>query len=331
MSWYLDTLIDFSGHPFECVKTLTDFFEADLNNIQYTVTTGSWPDDKTLLEGELVWSPNTLSELEQLLKPYFISDNYRFISVGLGLYGYGEFGGYSPYPEIQFESQSQRIVSELAGNESDAVLMFGPYQAYKTYKGEDNYVLPKSGRTIDMNLVVQTLEHICQTIQPKNLYLLSEQQIYIPWNYHFIFHNDLEGYAQDLADTIQLVLHGGNDQYIDGRRDYEVGVSDNPGMTFCRRNREHMKVLQDYMLECGTQIEQQEIPETLSRELIEDALLETSTILDEGKLMMDFFFVGNGLGVYTQPLINRYLDLFFLALMSRVRGEGAFSEALDIA
>jgi hypothetical protein len=330
MSWYLDTRIDFSGHPFECVKALTDFFEADLENIQYKVLTGRWSDEKILLEGELIWHPNTLFELEQLLKPYFISDNYRFITVGLGLYGYGEFGGYSPYPEIQFVSQSQRIGRELVGKESDAVLMFGPYQAYKTYEGKNNYVLPKSKRTIDMDLITLTLKHICQTIQPKNLYLLSEQQIYIPWNYHFIFHNELKEYAQDLADTIQLVLHGGDERYVDGRRDYEVGVSDNPGMTFCRRTLGHMKVLQDYMLECGTQIEKQGIPETLSRELIEDALLETSTILDEGEPMMDFFFVGNGLGVYTQPLINRYLDLFFLALMSRVRGEGAFLETANI-
>jgi hypothetical protein len=35
---------------------------------------------------------------------------------------------------------------------------------------------------------------------------------------------------------------------------------------------------------------------------------------------MDFFFAGEGLGIYTQLLLKRYLDLIFLALMIRIEG-----------
>jgi hypothetical protein len=311
MSWYLDTRIDFSVHPFECVKALTAFFEADLENIQYRVITGRWSDEKTLLEGELDWCSKSLFELEQLLNPYFISDDYRFITVGLGLYGYGEFGGYSPYPEIQFGSYSQRLGRESVGKESDAVLMFGSHNAYS-----NNYVFPKSKRTIDMNLVCQTLKHICQTIQPKNLYLLSSEQIYIPWNYHFIFHNELKGYAHDLADTIQLVLHGGNECYSDGRHDYEVGVSDNFGMTFCKRNRGHIETLQNFMLKYGTQLERKGLPTTFTREYMEESLLDAFSIAEAGDPLMDFFFVGEGLGIHAKPLLNRYCESIFLSLIS---------------
>jgi hypothetical protein len=311
MSWYLDTQIDFSGHPFECVKALTDFFEADLENIQYKVTTGTWPNKKTRLEGELSWYSNTLLELEQLLNPYFISDDYRFITVGLGLYGYGEFGGYSPYPEIQFESQSQRQSRESVGRESDAVLMFANYKAYN-----NNYVFPKSKRTIDMDLVCQTLKYICQTIQPKNLYLLNSEQVYVPWNYHFIFHNELKGYADDLADVIQLVLHGGDERYSDGRHDYEVGISDNFGMTFCKRNRGHVEDLQNFMLKYGTQLERKGLPTTFTREYMEESLLDAFSIAEEGDPLMDFFFVGEGLGIHAKPLLNRYCESIFLSLIS---------------
>jgi hypothetical protein len=314
MTWNLDTLIDFSGYPFECVKVLTDFFESDLENIQYEVITGRWSDEKTLEKGELVWHPNTLFDLENLLHPYLQSDNYRYITVGLGLHGYGDFS-YSPYPEIAFYSQSQREGGESVGQKGDAVLMFGNHNAYRIES-----VLPKSGRLLDRNFIVETLKHICLQIQPKNLYLLSEEQVYIPWNYHFIFHSSLDGYAQDLSDIIRLVLHGG-EGYVDGRHYYKAGVSDNPGMTFCKRTSESIKILQEVVLKHGTRIEQNGLPQTLPRELVEDALLEIPTIPGEdADPSMDFFFVGEGLGIYTQPLLKRYLDLIFLALMIRVEG-----------
>jgi hypothetical protein len=325
MTWDLDTHIDLSRDPFECVKALTDFFESDLENIQYEVITGRWSEEKTLEKGELVWHPNTLSDLENLLHPYLQSDNYRYITVGLGLHGYGDFS-YSPYPEIAFYSQSQRKGGESVGQKGDAVLMFGNHNAYRIES-----VLPKSGRLLDRNFIVETLKHICLQIQPKNLYLLSEEQVYIPWNYHFIFHNSPQGYAQDLADLIQLVLHGGDERFVDGRRTYEIGVSENFGMTFCKRKRNQVEILQQFMLEYGVQIEEQGLPETLSEELIEGALLEASNILsNEEKPMMNFFFAGDGLGIYAQPLFGGYLDAFFIVLMAWVKKERAVLETANI-
>jgi hypothetical protein len=311
MSWDLTTLIDFSGDRFECIKALISFFEPDLRSIQFEVVREINYEDEILDAGDLVWNSSTLSKLVSLFNQYPESaDTYRYISVGLGLHGYGDFD-YSPYPEISFKSNTQRRGIRAVGQEGDAVLLFGNHKTYK-----DKNVLPKSGRILDMDLVVQTLKHICQTIQPKNLYLLSEEQIYVPWNYHFIFHNELKGYAQDLADVIQLVLHGGDERYIDGRHGYEVGVSDDFGMTFCRRNRGHIETLQNFMLKYGTQLERKGLPTTFSREYMEESLLDSSSIADEGDSLMDFFFVGEGLGIYAKPLINRYCESIFLSLIS---------------
>jgi hypothetical protein len=315
MTWDLDTRIDLSGDRLECVKALVEFFESDLEDIQFHVSQSFGFNSKNLTEGNLVWQSDTLGELEKLLEQYpSTSTDYRYLSIGLGLNGYGEFGGYSPYPELVFYgSQKKDFMPNRP--ESDAVLLFGNQNAYRIES-----VLPKSGRLLDRNFVTQTLIHLCETIQPKNLYLLSEEQVYIPWNYHFIFHNSLDGYAQDLADIIRLMLHGG-EGYVDGRHDYEVGVSNNPGMTFCKRTSESIKILQEFILEHGTRIEQNGFPQTLPRELVEDALLEIPTIPGEDTdPSMDFFFVGEGLGIYTQPLLKRYLDLIFLGFMIRVEG-----------
>jgi hypothetical protein len=327
MSWNLTALIDLSGDRFGCVRALIDFFEPDLRSIQYEVIIGSYPNEKSLERDNLAWDLNTLSKVETLLNQYpEHADTYGYISIGLGLHGYGELGGYSPYPEIFLGSSAYKN-SYAVGQDADILILFGHHRAYR---GESS--LPKSGRFLDRNFVSEILKYICQKIQPRNLYLLSEEEAYIPWNYHFIFHNSSQGYAQDLADVIQLVLHGGDERYVDDRRNYNAGVSENFGMTFCKRNRGHIKVLQDYMLDCGSEIEKKGLLfQVLSKELMEDALLEIPTIPGENvDPSMDFFFVGDGLGVYAQPLLDRYLDLFFLALMSRIRAEGAFLETANI-
>jgi hypothetical protein len=314
MTWDLDTLIDFSGHPFECLKTLIDFFEVDLENFQYTVRQvglDGWPKEGILERGDLIWQPGTLLELEKLFKKYpLTADTYTYMNIGLGLHGYGDFD-YSPYPAVSFYSISQRRGATAVRQEGDAILTFGNNKAYK-----NKNVLPKSGRTVDMDFVVDILKHICQTIKPKNLYLLSEEKVYIPWNYHFIFHDELKGYVHDLADVIQLVLHGGDERYSDGRNDYEVGVSDNFGMTFCKRNCGHIETLQNFMLKYGTQLERKGLPATFTREYMEESLLDAFSIAEEGDPLMDFFFVGEGLGIYAKPLLNRYCESIFLSLIS---------------
>jgi hypothetical protein len=316
MTWDLDTLIDLSGSRFECIKALINFFEVDLRSIQYEVIIGEYPNKKILESENLTWDLSILSKLEALLNRYpEYADTYDYMSIGLGLHGYGELGNYSPYPEIFFKRSAHTKGIYAVGQEGDATLLFGNHNAYRSES-----VLPKSGRLLDRDFVTQTLIHLCEKIQPKNLYLLSEEQVYIPWNYHFIFHNNLDGYAQDIADIIRLMLHGG-EGYADGRHDYKAGVSDHPTMAFCKRSSESIEILKEFVLEHGARIEQNGLPQTLSRELVEDALLEIPTIPGEdADPSMDFFFVGEGLGIYTQPLLKRYLDLIFLALMIRVEG-----------
>ena len=324
MTWDLDTLIDLSGSRFECIKALINFFEVDLRSIQYEVIIGEYPNKKILERENLTWDLSTLSKLEALLNRYpEYADTYDYMSIGLGLNGYGELGNYSPYPEIFFKRSAHTKGIYAVGQEGDATLLFGNHNAYRSES-----VLPKSGRLLDRDFVTQTLIHLCEKIQPKNLYLLSEEQVHIPWNYHFIFHNSLDGYAQDIADIIRLMLHGG-EGYADGRHDYKAGVSDHPTMAFCKRSSESIEILREFVLEHGARIEQNGLPQTLSRELVEDALLEIPTIPGESDdPSMDFFFVGEGLGIYTQPLLKRYLDLIFIGLM--IRAETS-SDALELA
>jgi hypothetical protein len=312
MTWDLTTLIDFSEDRFECVKALINFFGVDLRSVQYEVVQKiNLYDDKTIDKGNLAWNEDTLSIIESLLNQYpEHTGTYKYISIGLGLHGYGELGGYSPYPEVSFKSNAHSK-SIYIGQESDAVLLFGNHKAFRSESS-----LPRSGRFLDRNFVIETLKYICQKIKPKNLYLLSEEHVYIPWNYHFIFHDSPQGYAQDLADVIQLVLHGGDERYIDDRRNYKAGVSDNPGMTFCKRNRGHIETLQNFLLKYGTQLEQKGIPTTFTREYLEEAVLDACSISEEGDPVMDFFFVGEGLGVYAQPLLDRYCEFIFLSLIS---------------
>jgi hypothetical protein len=326
MGWDLTIEIDFSNEPLELVDALASFWEPDIESILFEVTRGGVRNEEVLMREEFDWNSSSLLKVKQLCQEGMQIGADTCVEVWFGLHGRGEFGGYSPVPDVYFFG-SEYVCR--GGNRNynafcDATLSLGNHTAYK---GE--YNLPVSGRCLDRILVTELLKHICYEIQPKNLYLEHEQGANVPWNHHFIFHNTLEGYAKDLADLIQLGLHGGDERYADSRQDYEASISPSQKMMFGRRNQDHIEILQNFMLKYGTQIEKNGLPQTLSRELVEDALLETSTMLDEeGKPLLDFFFVGEGLGVYAQPLLNRYSDLIFLALMTRIEGT---TEALEAA
>jgi hypothetical protein len=318
MTWDLDTCINLSGTPSECLESLINFFEPDLENIQFKAAQGRWPEEKVLAEHDnIVWQLNSFIRLKELFNQYLQVSDIR-ITVGLGLYGYGDFS-YSPYPEFVFKGFQKKSYN-FVRQESDIELLFGNHKAYK---GENK--LPKSGRCLDTNLVTQALEYICREAQPKDLYLLSEQGVCIPWTYHFIFHNTPEGYLQDLKDVLQLVIYGGDEQYPDDRSTYESGLSDDSGRQYLMyggRNHEHISFLKDFIRKYGVPLEQQGLPATLTREDLEDSVLDACSLGDDDYPLMDFFFVGDGLGVYGKPLLQRYCEYIFMALMARFVEQG---------
>jgi hypothetical protein len=317
MTWDLETIINFSGEPFECLEALIDFYEMDLENIQLEAYQGRWPNGRILAQyhddDSLSWGSNSLDELEEIFNQYLQIPDIE-IAVGLGLHGYGDYQ-YSPYPEFAYHGFSRDNYSSVR-QAHNAMLLFGNHNAYR---GQNR--LPKSGRFIDTDLVVQTLEHVCRQAQPKDVYVLSQQQVCIPWSYHFIFHNTLDGYLQDLKNTLQLTIHGGDNRYPDVRDTYESGlIEDNPELMYLLyggRKQEHIEFLQDFMRKYGIQLEEKGLPQTLTREDLEDTILDTLAWGNDEHPLMDFFFVGEGLGMYGKPLFPGYCEYFFMNLIFR--------------
>jgi hypothetical protein len=87
-------------------------------------------------------------------------------------------------------------------------------------------------------------------------------------------------------------------------------------MIFCKRNSGYIETLQNFMLKYGTQLERKGLPITFARKYMEESLLDAFLIAEEGDPLMDFFFVGEGLGIHAKPLLNRYCESFFLSLIS---------------
>jgi hypothetical protein len=328
MSWDLEVDIDTDGKPFLVVESLINFFQDDLESIRFEIvrahpnkpsSPGHYESYDILDKGRLIWEIDTLDTIRRIANDHFKRDTC--ISFGFGIHGYGDYQ-YSPSPEISIFGQDyyKKLPHHTNRMPSEVTVNFGNSNVYRdsNYNINDNSraVLPKSGRCLDKVLIREALKYICYEVQPKNLYLNNEECVSIPWDYHFIFHSSPEGYAQDLSDLIHLGLHGGAEHYTDSRRNYEASVSPSPTMLFCKRNRGHIKTLQKFLLKYGTQLERKGLPTTFTKEYLEESVLDACSISEEGDPLMDFFFVGEGLGVYAQPLFDRYCESIFLSLIS---------------
>jgi hypothetical protein len=117
----------------------------------------------------------------------------------------------------------------------------------------------------------------------------------------------------------------GDEQYPDDRSTDESGLSDDPGRMYLMyggRNHEHISFLKDFIRKYGVPLEQQGLPETLTREDLEDSVLDACSLGDDDYPLMDFFFVGDGLRVYGKPLLQRYCEYIFMALMAKFVKQG---------
>jgi hypothetical protein len=312
MTWNLEVDIDLTGKSFELVKALIEFFVEDLKSIQFEVSRQQGVGEEILAKENLIWQSDTLLQLQNLFDRQWSADTS--FSVGLGLHGYGDFD-YNPYPAIYFFGLQHPMRTEYRSRRmSEATLDFGNYKAYQ---GRNK--LPVSQRCLDTVLISQALEYLCKQTQPKNLYLQNEECASIPWNYHFIFHNHPIGYIEDIAEIVRIMLHGGDKRYIDARRNYEPGLSDKLTMLFCKRIPKHIEALKQFVSYHGSSLEAQGIPEIFSQEQLEEALLK---VFDDDKPgeepVLDFFFVGDGLGIYSKPLLEKYCEQLYLCLIEQL-------------
>jgi hypothetical protein len=311
VTWNLEVDIDLAGESFELVKALTEFFVEDIEDIQFKVARQQDFKEEILAKENLIWQSETLLQLQSLFHQQWSADTS--LGVGLGLHGYGDFD-YSPYPEIYFFGSQHPMRTEYRTRRiSEATLDFGNHKAYQ---GRNK--LPVSQRCLDTVLVTQALEYLCKQTQPKNLYLLNEECVSIPWNYHFIFHNHPMGYIEDVAEIVRFMLYGGDERYRDARRDYEPGLSDYAPMMFCKRIPEHIDALKRFIAYHSERIKSQGLPKTFSQEQLESAVLQVFENEKPGeKPLFDFFFVDEGLGVYSKPLLH-YCEELYLALIEQL-------------
>ncbi|MCG8422690.1 MAG: hypothetical protein MJE77_32640, partial [Proteobacteria bacterium] len=100
------------------------------------------------------------------------------------------------------------------------------------WKGNDNLI---TGEPADEQFVLRWLTEICELSRPRSLYVIPEESVNIPFNYHMVYHNHAAGHADDLRELARLALKGGRG-YDDARWDYQP-LLDIPGenILFCRR------------------------------------------------------------------------------------------------
>ena len=311
MTWNLEVDVDLAGEQFGLLKALIEFFAEDLEDIQFKISRRQNFNEEILVEENLIWHTDSLSQLQSLFLQPKPADTS--VTIGLGLHGYGDFD-YNPYPEICFFGSQHPMKTEYRTRRmSDVTLSFGNYKAY-----QGRNTLPVSQRCLDTDLITDVLKYICEQTQPENLYLLNEENVSIPWNYHFIFHRHPIGYIEDVAEIIQFMLHGGDQRYTDARQNYEPGLSDNASMMFCKRVPKHIDALKQFISYNGSRLEAQGMPKIFSQEQLESAL---SKVFEDDKLdeepVLDFFLVGEGLGIYSKPLLN-YCEQLYLSLIEQL-------------
>jgi hypothetical protein len=224
----------------------------------------------------------------------------RAFHITVTLSGEGDLD-YFPQPEIYLFGPRHPGTSRYR-RRSDAVIGFGNRKAFRGHN-----TLP-SGRILDEEFVVQLLKQVCQCSQPLSLYLINEECVSIPLNYHFVFHNNLKGFARDLDEIVRIILHGGKG-FGDARDDYKSPLAEEPTMLFCKRSGDYLVSLKEFITVHGSRLEVMGMPDSLERNCIEDALLASDNL--------EFFFADEGLGIYSKPLMASYCEDLYLEVMAR--------------
>ncbi|MCG8425238.1 MAG: hypothetical protein MJE77_45740 [Proteobacteria bacterium] len=174
------------------------------------------------------------------------------------------------------------------------------------WKGNDNLI---TGEPADEQFLVRWLTAICDRVRPRSLYVPPEENVYVPCNYHLVYHNTPAGHADDLRDLASLALKGGRRSgYRDARRRYKP-LLDIPGenILFCRRAGGRLDDLKNELRERRPILEK-----LLDGLEVPDEFVETAALSSTRIEPMD---TKTGLGIIAEPFLRYYSENFYLHML----------------
>jgi hypothetical protein len=294
MTWSLEADVELTPSSHAALVTAwAGYFAPDLESIQVLVTRGDWPEDRVF---ERALPPAAMDAAAELATTQGAAD--RTVLVRLVLRGAGDLD-YRPEPELYLFGD--RLVGMGSHRRrATAVLGLGDRNAWR-----GRAALP-SGRELSEATVAHALKHVCATVRPEALYLSSEEQVSFPLNDHFVYHRQLDAFATDLADVVQISLRGGSaGSYADARARYEPALDQSSKMMFGKRRGEYLDAVRRFLAAKLPRLEARGLPEALPLPTAETALLASDDL--------DFFFTEPGLGFHDKPLLAGYVEGFYLS------------------
>jgi hypothetical protein len=243
-----------------------------------------------------------LAGFSQVLSEYcrtlLIDKNMIEIDVVLAVEHYEQA---RPRPGIQL------YAPEHPGNttrgRADATLAFGNRKSYRGTTRLNN------GVVLTDQFVIDALKRVCETVSPKSVFLHCEETVSFPLDYHFIYHRDLAGFAEDLADIVRISKYGGAG-YQDGRRYYPAALSGKTNM-FGKRHPEFRAKVKLFLEQKIPKLEAVGIPTTFSSEFMTDVLLQCEDL--------EFFATNDGgIGMYGLPLLVGYCEDPYYVMMEQL-------------
>ena len=172
------------------------------------------------------------------------------------------------------------------------------------WKGNDNLI---TGEPADEQFLVRWLTDICDLVRPRSLYAPPEENVYVPFNYHLVYHNTPAGHADDLRELARLALHGGRG-YDDARQRYEplLDIRDE-SMLFCRRAGGRLDDLKNELRERRPILEK-----LLDGLEVPDEIVETAAL---GSTRIEPMDTKTGLGIIAEPFLRYYSENFYLHML----------------
>ncbi|HEY0483025.1 MAG TPA: hypothetical protein VGD37_36140 [Kofleriaceae bacterium] len=304
MTWTIEADVELGpSSGMDLVRALVGFFAADVERLQVEITRGDWPIEQLgthdLGAGELD-AVAAIVAAEQAAE----QGADRTVLVRPVLRGAGDFD-YRPEPEVSLFGAGLVAMGNHR-RRAPAVIGFGNRKAWR-----GKAVLP-SGLALSDDTIARALQHVCTQVRPAALHLGSEEQVSIPFNDHFIYHRELDGFVRDLEDILQLSLRGGAGHYRDARARYEPALAEDSQMMFGKRRDDHLDAVRRFLSGKLPRLESQGLPTTLSLALAETAVLASDDL--------DFFFTDPGLGFHYKPLFAGYVEGFYLSLIDQLLG-----------
>jgi hypothetical protein len=301
MSWELTADVDLvkQEEAYDLVMAFLSIFGDSIESLQLEVVEGEWDGRKIAqhtFEG--------LTGFSQALSKYCPNLRIDNNVVAIDIVPAVEHSEQAvPLPSIQLYAPANPV--NKTRRWADAVLTFGNRKAYW---GETRLT---NGEVLTERFVIDGLKRVCEIVSPKSVFLHCEQTVSFPLDYHFIYHRDLAGFAEDLAEIVRISKYGGKG-YQDGRRYYPAALSDINGSTMMwgHRRGEWLSKLKLFLEQRIPQLEANGIPTTFSTEFIDDVLVECEEI--------EFFHTNEGLGVYGLPLLAGYCEELYIEIIDRL-------------